>query len=608
MSRISADTLNLISSRLDAVELIGRYVSLKRQGRRAVGLCPFHGERTPSFSVDPEQGLWYCFGCSEGGSVFNFLMKIEGLSFPQAVRQMAEEVGVVLELEDENDPGEARRRVLLEILERTAQYYSELLLRSADGEEARHYLSQRGISPEVLTRFRLGWAPAGGRELLTKLTSAGYERADGVAAGLLREYETRTSDLLRGRIVFPITDVQGRILAFGGRILKESEGRSAPKYLNTPETEVYEKRRHLYGLSFHRGQISRAGEALVMEGYLDVIASSQAEVPLAVASLGTSLTEEQCHLLARYAKRVHLFYDADKAGRAATEKAIELFEGAGLFVQVALLEQGQDPDSLLRERGVDGFLEVKASTVGVVDYLLDRKSQEFDLQSRGGLEGYLDSVLPALAKIRDGVVRSRYVKRLATELNLSEVALEERLNRGGGSVAVGGRTARRTSGSARRASLAGASSSASFKAPVRSALHAEERLLAVLIREPQWMGLVEEHLSPNELTNEELRPCLEVLSRSRSNERPVAWSGLPAEELERQSVWARLVAAEIPESSQEEMERLIRDIKRNGLKPRLLELQQEVRAGIEAGTLDRDSPLYQEYLRLQQRVKGSSRS
>ncbi len=600
MSRIPKDTVDLVASKVRIEEVVGRYVALKTRGRRSLGLCPFHGERTPSFSVDHERGLWYCFGCSEGGSVFNFLMRIEGLSFPQAVRRLAEEVGVEISVEETDDPREQRRKLLLEILERTALYYAELLHRSPLASEARSYLEERGFSLETAKTYRLGWAPAGGKGLQQKLSQAGYQLEDGVAAGLLRERSGRHVDLLRERLVFPITDPQGKVLAFGGRVLEVPESGKVPKYLNTPETEVYQKREQLYGLSFHRGGISRAKEALVMEGYLDVLAVGQAGIPLAVASLGTALTEEQCRLLARYARTVHLFYDADRAGRNATEKAIELFEKTGLLVQVALLQPGQDPDSLLREKGVEAFQKVKDSTVGVVDYLLERKAQEFDLATRQGKEFYLDAILPSIAKIRSGVVRSDYVRRLATSLALSEVALEERLRpgRGKGANQATHRENRFPSQGVRQGVV-------QLRSSTRAALHAEERLLASVLRKPDWWRTVADQIRPDDLTREDLRPCLEVLFQLRSNERPVAWSDLPDLDPERQSLWARLMAADVPDSTQEEMERLIRDIKRNGLKPRLEALSHEVRAGLDKGTIDHSSPLYQEYLDLQQRVKGS---
>lgn len=598
MSKIPSEKLELISSRIDAVDVIGRYVQLKVRGRKALGLCPFHGERTPSFSVDVEKGLWYCFGCSEGGSVYNFLMRIEGLSFPQAVKKMADEVGVPLELNERSNPEADYRDRLRELLERTAQYYTELLFRSPLGAQARDYLESRGLKMETAEKFRLGWAPPSGDALVGKLQKAGYSRDDGVKAGVVRERSGK--DLLRNRLIFPITSASGKVIAFGGRIIHPDPDKKTPKYLNTPETEIYSKREHLYGLSFHRGGISRAKEALVMEGYLDVIAVSQAGYPVSVASLGTALTEEQCRLLARYARKVHLFYDADRAGRSATEKAIELFEKAGLLVHVSQLEAGEDPDSIIREKGPEAFGAIKDATVGVVDYLIAQKASEFDLTTRAGKTEFLESVFPAVSKVRDDMARSDYVRQLSTQLGMTETVVAERVQ-------------------ALRSGRKMAPLKPVFQSepvedgplpsrPVprsRSSLHAEERLLSLMLKKPEWNQFVHENLGPEDLSRRELRPFLEVLLQFRSNDRPLSWTDLAIGDPTEETVWARLMAADVPESTQADMERLISDIKRNGLEPRYELIRQQVLEGMSQGTVGPDSELYKEYRYLQKRLKGT---
>ena len=598
MSKIPSEKLELISSRIDAVDVIGRYVQLKVRGRKALGLCPFHGERTPSFSVDVEKGLWYCFGCSEGGSVYNFLMRIEGLSFPQAVKKMADEVGVPLELNERTDPEADYRDRLRELLERTAQYYSELLFRSPLGAQARDYLESRGLKMETAEKFRLGWAPPSGDALVGKLQKAGYTREDGVKAGVVRERSGK--DLLRNRLVFPITSASGKVIAFGGRIIHADPDKKTPKYLNTPETEIYSKREHLYGLSFHRGGISRAKEALVMEGYLDVIAVSQAGYPLAVASLGTALTEEQCRLLARYARKVHLFYDADRAGKSATEKAIELFEKAGLLVHVSQLGAGEDPDSIIREKGPEAFGEIKKATVGVVDYLIAQKAEEFDLTTRAGKAEFLESVFPAVSKVRDDMARSDYVRPLSTQLGMTETVVAERVQalRSGRKVAPLKPVFQ--TDSAENGTLPVKPVSRS-----RSSLHAEERLLSLMLKKPEWNQFVFENLGPEDLSRRELRPFLEVLLQFRSNDRPLSWTDLAIGDPTEETVWARLMAADVPESTQADMERLISDIKRNGLEPRYELIRQQVLEGMSQGTVGPDSELYKEYRYLQKRLKGT---
>lgn len=608
MSRIPAETLDAISSRLNAVEVIGRYVSLRQQGRKAIGLCPFHGERTPSFSVDSEKGLWYCFGCGEGGSVYNFVMKIEGLSFPQAVKKLGDEVGVEV-VAEKTDPATEHRDLLREILERATQYYSELLHRSPLGSAARQYLATRGITSETAHKFRLGWAPPGPDALLRKLQQAGYKPEHGVEAGILRERQGRFSDLLRGRLTFPITNAQGKVVAFGGRLIESDPDSKAPKYLNSPETSLYSKRENLYGLSFHRGEISRANEALVMEGYLDVIAVSQAGYPLSVASLGTALTEEQCRLLARYARKVHLFYDADRAGRSATEKAIGLFESAGLLVHIAVMENGQDPDSLIQEQGPEAFGRVKESTVSVIDYLMESKKAEFDIASVAGKEDFLKAVLPSLAAIKDLARRDHYAQALRTVTFVPENVLLGRVNalqkRSGRSSRGATAGLSPAAGAGSQAAPSQAGSTPSQVGSSRSATHAEERLLRLLLRRSDWIPFVKERLQPEELSRAELRPFLEVLFKVRSIERPLTWADLGDLDPSREAVWARLSAFEAPDTTQEDMERLIRDIKRMGLEPRYEAIRRQVLEGLSSGQVGSDSELYKEYLDLQQRLKGT---
>jgi DNA primase len=609
VSKIPAETLDAISARVNAVDVIGRYVQLRKTGRKAVGLCPFHGERTPSFSVDPEKGLWYCFGCSEGGSVYNFLMKIEGLTFPQAVKKLGDEVGIEVVADEKVDPAAERRDLLRELLERSAQYYSELLHRSPLGEPARRYLKERGITSETAHKFRLGWAPPTGDALLKKLQQSGYKATDGVEAGALRDRNGRYTDLLRARLTFPITNGQGKVIAFGGRLIESNPDSKAPKYLNSPETELYQKRENLYGLSFHRGEISRANEALVMEGYLDVIAVSQAGFPLSVASLGTALTEEQCRLLSRYARKVHLFYDADRAGRSATEKAIELFENTGLLVHIGQMEQGQDPDSLIKEQGAEAFGKVKERTVSVIDYLMDLKTREFDIQTVGGKEDFLKAVLPALAKIKDIARRDHYAQALRTLTFIPENVLLGRVNalERGGNKTGKDRFADRRTPEEPSGSQSAARGGASVRRPParRSTLHAEERLLSVLLRKSEWIAFVKDRLEPEELSRPELRPFLEVLLRMRSIERPLTWTDLGDIDPDREAIWARLSATDAPESTNEDMERLIRDIKRMGLEPRFEAIRRQVLEGLSTGDVGPESSLYKEYLDLQQRLKGT---
>lgn len=322
MPKIPDETLNEILRRADMVAIVGRYTQLRKNGAAFLGLCPFHNEKTPSFRVNPERGAFMCFGCGEKGGLFQFMMKIESLPFPEVVRRLGHEVGVEIVVEESDDAETARRKRLLELLERCSHYYHELLVKSPLGKEALEYLYRRGLDKATIDRFRLGWAPTGGTALMQKLNSSGYRSEEGEEVGVLRERNGRYTDMLRARVIFPIFDIQDRVVAFGGRVLDDSQ----PKYLNSPETFIYSKRRNLYGLQLHRGEISKQDRALIVEGYLDVVSVSKVGIGIAVASLGTALTSEQSALLRRYTKNVTMAYDADRAGQNATVKGIELFE------------------------------------------------------------------------------------------------------------------------------------------------------------------------------------------------------------------------------------------------------------------------------------------
>ncbi len=579
MARIPEQTVETILNRCNVEEVIGRYVKLKRQGRRLVGLCPFHSERTPSFSVDPEKGLFYCFGCQEGGGLFNFLMKVDGLSFPEAVKKMGDEVGVAVEFDEEETPEQTERKRLLELLERCAQYYHEMLLKSPLGRAALDYCSGRGLSSDMVEKFRLGWAPEGGQALAQKLKSAGYSRGDGVKAGILREKNGRVVDTLRGRLVFPISDAHGRVLAFGGRVL----GDGIPKYLNTPETDLYSKRRHLFGLAQHRGTVSRAERAVVCEGYLDVIAMSQVGIGLGVASLGTSLTEEQVELLRRYTPQVVLAYDADRAGESATLKAIDLFEKVGLRVLVAPIPAGEDPDSLARSGGAQAIQQCLDQAVGVVDFLIARSQRRFDLSTPGGKQDFTSEVLPAIGRIADSTRRDAYIVKVANLLNVNEQRLTWKLQ--GVHDPSGGRRLVRTG---------------------RRLSDIEERLLSACATEPRWIRLVKGELAPDEILREELRPLYTALFEMEHKEEPVSLQDfLPFlnDTFSVQQLSEVLMGEDLP-SSEEDIRRLVKDVRKKGLEVKVEGLRRQVVEKTQAGTLGSDDELYQEYLRLQQQLKG----
>jgi DNA primase len=376
MGRFGDDKIEEVRSRADIVEIVGAHVRLRRAGRNFVGLCPFHNEKTPSFSVNAERGFFHCFGCGAGGSVFIFIMRVEGLTFPEAVRSLARKYGVTLPEHDQSGPAAGEREAMLKASEVAAEFFAHVLWNSSDGAVARDYLKSRGISVETARAFMIGFAPSRPASLAKALERRGLRDA-GVKVGLVRKDGDDAYDMFRARVMFPIRDAQGRVLAFGGRVLDAR----LPKYINSPESPLYSKARTLYGMFEARQAISSNAaaakdRAIIVEGYFDVIALWQAGFKEAVAGCGTALTVEQLRALSRYTKNVVACFDGDAAGRKASMRALEIFLQAGLLGRGIFIPSGFDPDTFIRERGAAAFAELADKSELLVDYFLSEQAGE----------------------------------------------------------------------------------------------------------------------------------------------------------------------------------------------------------------------------------------
>ena len=381
MGRFGDDKIEEVRSRADIVEIVGAHVRLRRAGRNFVGLCPFHNEKTPSFSVNAERGFFHCFGCGAGGSVFNFIMRVEGLTFPEAVRSLARKYGVTIPEHDQSGPAAGEREAMLKASEVAAEFFAHVLWNTSDGALARDYLNSRGIAAETARAFLIGFAPSRPASLAKALQRRGLAEA-GVKVGLVKKDGDAAYDMFRARVMFPIRDAQGRVLAFGGRVLDAR----LPKYINSPESPLYSKARTLYGLFEARQAISAnaaAGKdrAIIVEGYFDVIALWQAGFKEAVAGCGTALTVEQLRALSRYTKNVIACFDGDAAGRKASMRALEIFLQAGLLGRGIFIPPGFDPDTFVRERGAAAFAELTDKSELLVDYFLSEQAG----QARGSI-------------------------------------------------------------------------------------------------------------------------------------------------------------------------------------------------------------------------------
>ncbi|MCX5703620.1 MAG: DNA primase [Candidatus Omnitrophica bacterium] len=420
--RISENILEDILSRVDIVEVISGFIPLKRAGRNFRALCPFHQEKTPSFMVSPDRQIYHCFGCSESGNAFKFLMRYERLEFPEAVEILAKKAGVVLPQTNTQDSKTTSLVTqLYKINELTALFY-ENNLNSSWGLAAKDYLLKRGISPEVIKAFKLGLALDKWDALINYLRAKNVPLSLLEKAGLILAKEGGGYyDRFRNRIIFPIFDIKSRVVGLGARVLDDT----LPKYINSPETPIYTKGRNLYGLSLAKDAIRDSDFIVVVEGYLDFIIPYQEGLKNIVASLGTALTIEQARLLKRYTHNVVMVYDADSAGELATLRSLDIFIEEEMNVKVVSLPSGFDPDSFVRKNAIDSFKEKIGEAKNLFDYKLGVLKSRYNAKEVEGKAKISQSMLETLVKFKNAVLKSEYIKKLAEDLDIREDALLE---------------------------------------------------------------------------------------------------------------------------------------------------------------------------------------
>lgn len=426
VNKVPEETIEKIKSSVDIVDIVGEYVQLKKRGRNFFGLCPFHGERTPSFSVATDKQIYYCFGCQNGGNVFSFLMEIEGYSFLEAVAHLGEKTGVDLpELNPDGENSERKndRRAMLQAHELLVQYYHSCLLKTNAGAKALDYLQKRGFNRDTIEMFRLGYAPAEWDRAVNFLTKRGFSAAVMQKAGLFskREFDGKYFDRFRDRIMFPLRDPRGRPIAFGGRVL----GDGNPKYMNSPESAIFNKGKTLYGLHLARAAIREKKQAVLFEGNIDVTRGHQAGFPNTVATLGTSLTLEQAYLLRRQAESVVVCYDSDNAGIDAAFRAADILTEAGCYVKIATIPDGLDPDDYIGKFGAKRFgTDIIGASQTVTAFKMQYHRRGKNLQDEGDQLRYIEEVLQVIAGLNKAVERDHYLRQLAGEFSLSLDALK----------------------------------------------------------------------------------------------------------------------------------------------------------------------------------------
>ncbi len=427
--RISESKIEEIRSSANIVDVVSGYVQLRKRGKNFLGLCPFHSEKTPSFTVSEEKQIFHCFGCHTGGNVFKFLMEYEKISFVEAVQELAQELGIPLEYDQqESEEKQTEQEILYDINTEAARYFSNNLLNSDEGEIALNYFQNRKIKSATMRAFGLGYALNGWDNLLNFLQDKKIDIERALKLGLIgKSQEGRLYDKFSSRIIFPIFSPNGRVIAFAGRILENKEG--SAKYLNSPESLIYTKGRILYGLSHAKDEIRRTDKAILVEGYMDLISLYQNGIKNVVAVSGTALTEEQVQLLSRYTKNVVLLFDADTAGIKAAMRSIELLLKRDLEIKIVSLPRGEDPDSFVNNYGKEKFEELIKSAKNFLEYQSEYYESQgmFDDPVKTA-EAIRDLVKP-LALINDELKSSLLIKNIAKKFNLREKLLESELDK-----------------------------------------------------------------------------------------------------------------------------------------------------------------------------------
>ncbi len=426
--RFSSDLLEEIRNRCDVVDIISEYVHLKPAGKGFKGLCPFHEEKTPSFMVSPEKQLFHCFGCGEGGNIFNFLMKYEKLSFFEAVKMLAQKSGVPLPVDEEKENIlHKKKERLYKLNNLVANYYRECLFRTNQGKKVINYFKKRGFDDTSVEKYKLGYAPSGWDALSNFLKKKGYSYEELIKAGLIKKskIEGKYIDYFRDRIIFPIFSLSGKVIGFGGRVLDDS----LPKYINSPETLVYNKGSNLYSLNFAKEDIRKKNYIIIVEGYTDVLITQQYGFNNIAASLGTALTAKQIDLIKRFTDTVLIAYDSDSAGNMATLRSLDLLVKGGLEVKVIALSQGYDPADFLIKKGRETFQNLIDRSLSLIDYKLKLLYSKYSIKIIEGKVKVVKEILPTLNVIGNEVELRAQIKKISEELKLSEEAILIELKR-----------------------------------------------------------------------------------------------------------------------------------------------------------------------------------
>ncbi len=497
MPRLSDDFLLEVKARNDMESVVGGYVNLKRRGSTLVGLCPFHNEKTPSFTVYPDNGSFYCFGCGVGGDVIRFIQQIESLDYIEAVKKLAQRAGISMPEDGSYDDSMQRLKLRIYEMNREAARFFHSKLKAPEGAAALQYLTDRQLTPGTITRFGLGYAPDSWNALLQHLKSKGYSEPDIFTAGLCGRSQKNANhyyDRFRNRVMFPIIDLRGNVVAFSGRVMPgvESDGQ---KYVNTPDTPVFKKGQIIFGMN--RAKTVCAKQLIIVEGQMDCITLHQAGIENAVASQGTAFTAEQARLISRYTAEAVICMDADGAGKKATDKVMRLLSETGVHIKVVRVPEGKDPDEFVKHYGGAAFRKLLEGAAGDIEYQLAAARGDLDLSTGDGVRQYLAKAAEVLARVPDGMTRELYAGRLSKEYEISKAAILTRVDQ-----------LRAKQYKKQREEAVRAIVQPQIRTPADRlrrenlrAAGAEETLLSLLLYHPDFYPLVQSKLTPEDFVS-----------------------------------------------------------------------------------------------------------
>ena len=587
MSKIPPDKIEEVRQSADVVDIVSEYVTLKRSGQNYFGLCPFHPEKSPSFSVNSSKQIFHCFGCGVGGNVISFIMKIENLSFPEAVLFLAKKVGVNIPLEDEDTEASRQRMALYNVNQFAAEFFHNHLLKTPSAQKARDYIKQRGFSEAVVEKFQIGWSPESWESLIQAARQNGISIEKLKGAGLvLPNRQGGTYDRFRGRLIFPIHSTSGLIVGFGGRILENKP--NAPKYMNTPETLIYHKGKILYGLFQNREAIRRADRVVLVEGYADLISLVQFGIENVVASSGTALTENQAETLKRFTKKAVILYDGDLAGAHAALRGADILVKAGLQISVVLLPAGHDPDTYVREFGPEKMQALIDEAQDLIDFKIFAYSSGKSLDTPQNKSELLHQIAGTLVNISDDVLRNLYGQRVASKLGVPEnIVFRE----------IAGFKAVKSGG--KRESLHVPQSS---QKGVR--FLAERDLVRIGVEHPEMLSFVFQSLSLEELKYPEFQRIFKVIFQHYQRNEEIVFQEIfdLVEDTEMQAMLAKMSFEREEEISEKDLriwtEDCLATIKLAELRRQIDEVRQAIRQA-QAGGEDL-TELSRKYLKLKQ--------